>query len=298
MKFRLSVLCAAALLSASAAFAQSEAFPFVRIDRNPRTAAMAGAGSASVRDIAYASFRNAAVIPFYDGTVDAGLNWQRWAPESMSANHFNLSAGAKLGDAFGFSVGGAYQAGEACDSFRPYEMVVNAGGGYRITDRLGFGVNFRYAGTTVAKGTDYAGFAADVQVIYRALPGLYVSAGVVSAGGQVVSSSGDKFSLPASFLVAASYRHGFGTDHALEGNLDQNTFFSGNVTAAVGAEYGFRDLLFVRAGFHYGTDGAVLPTFATVGVGVQYAGFRLDFAYLTASEFLGNTLSVGLGYGF
>ena len=32
--------------------------------------------------------------------------------------------------------------------------------------------------------------------------------------------------------------------------------------------------------------------------GLQYAGFRLDVAFLTASQSLGNTLLFGVGYSF
>ena len=32
--------------------------------------------------------------------------------------------------------------------------------------------------------------------------------------------------------------------------------------------------------------------------GLQYAGFRLDVTFLTASKTLGNTLLFGLGYSF
>jgi len=57
-------------------------------------------------------------------------------------------------------------------------------------------------------------------------------------------------------------------------------------------------MVFVRAGYHLGTDKAPLPSFATVGAGFKYAGFSLNVAYLTANNIIGNTLTFGLGVTF
>jgi len=57
-------------------------------------------------------------------------------------------------------------------------------------------------------------------------------------------------------------------------------------------------MVFVRAGYHLGTDKAPLPSFATVGAGFKYAGFSLNVAYLTANNIIGNTLTFGLGVSF
>ena len=43
---------------------------------------------------------------------------------------------------------------------------------------------------------------------------------------------------------------------------------------------------------------AGLPSHLALGLGFQYAGFRLDASFLTASPLLGNTLHVGIGYTF
>ena len=42
----------------------------------------------------------------------------------------------------------------------------------------------------------------------------------------------------------------------------------------------------------------ILPTYASLGLGLQYAGIHLDVTFLTASKTLGNTLLFGLGYAF
>ena len=67
---------------------------------------------------------------------------------------------------------------------------------------------------------------------------------------------------------------------------------------ALGAQYGWNDMVFARAGFHLGTGKAPLPTYASVGLGVKFVGVHLDVSYLLASKVLGNTLCVGIGYAF
>ena len=41
-----------------------------------------------------------------------------------------------------------------------------------------------------------------------------------------------------------------------------------------------------------------IPMYASLGLGLQFAGFHLDAAFLTASKTLGNTFMVSLGYAF
>ena len=70
------------------------------------------------------------------------------------------------------------------------------------------------------------------------------------------------------------------------------------MTAAAGVQYSFRDMVFARAGYHYGADKAVLPSFASAGLGVKFFGVELNVAYLFASDALGGTMTFGLGYSF
>ena len=99
-------------------------------------------------------------------------------------------------------------------------------------------------------------------------------------------------------MASASYRRVFGGVHSLEGVLDADWYFSGAMSAGAGAEYGYADIVFLRAGYHYGADDCVLPSFASLGVGVQYLGARIDFSYLTGNDYLGGTFTIGLGYSF
>ncbi len=61
---------------------------------------------------------------------------------------------------------------------------------------------------------------------------------------------------------------------------------------------GVSGIAFLRVGYHYSTQDKGLPSFASAGLGLKFAGVELNAAYLFASEALGNTMTFGLGYSF
>lgn len=298
-----ALLCASSVLSAAAQ--DTGALPFVRIVRDPVSAGMGFAGSAS--ETAYSSFRNSSVIPFSTGKFSAGASGQLWAPDGVKSTNLGFGASFRAGKRFGFSIGGAYQAGEEysltnesgnqAGTFKPNDMILNGGLGVKIIDDLAVGANVRYASQKLSKDNSLSAIAADIFLTYR-LSGLNITAGISSLGGSVKSESGDSFRLPVSATVGADWTKSFSDTHGMRMVADADYFFSGNVTVAAGVEYSFRNMLFARAGYHFGTENAVLPSFATVGLGVRFFGLSLDVAYLTANDVLGNTLTFGLGYRF
>lgn len=310
MKKLLTLCVAAMLLSATlSAQNQSDALPFIRIERDPAATAMAGAGSAMTEGIAYSAFRNAAVIPFFAGVLDAGVTYQNWAPDGVKSTNIAFGAGYKFAERFGISLSGVYQNGETYDvvradgtpgkSFTPNDLLINAGIGFAFTDQLSLGASLRYASSTVGEDASYSSFGGDVMLLYRdIIPGLNATAGVRAIGTPIEDSVGESFSIPASAAIGASYGTIFAEKHALTCALDADYFFSGNLTIAGGLQYGFNDLVFARAGYHFGTENAVLPSYASVGLGVKWMGIRLDVAYLTANDAIGNSLAIGLGYSF
>ncbi len=284
-----------------------EALPFVRIVRDPVSAGMGFSGVASVSGTTYSSFRNSSVIPFAAERISIGVSGQMWAPDGTKSTNLAFGSAFRAGERLGFSIGGAYQIGEeyslmdetgnAAGKFKPNDMTLNAGVGFLILDNLSVGANVRYASQKLSSDNSYSAVSADVLLTYR-LSDLNITAGVTSLGSSVKSVAGDSFSLPASATVGADWSKTFSEIHGLRLAADADYFFSGNVTVAAGAEYSFKNMLFGRAGYHFGTKDAVLPSFATVGLGVRFFGISLDVAYLTANDVLGNTITFGLGYRF
>jgi hypothetical protein len=68
-----------------------------------------------------------------------------------------------------------------------------------------------------------------------------------------------------------------------------------NETFAVGAEYGYKRLLFARTGWEFGSDEAY--TFPTAGLGIRlprkFGDFRFDYSLVTKSR-MGNSHRLSL----
>ena len=74
------------------------------------------------------------------------------------------------------------------------------------------------------------------------------------------------------------------------------------LTAGVGAEFEFIDMVAVRGGYRYSANEAFMPSYATVGLGVEFFGIGIDAAYYIgmgkAADVLSNTLKIGISYKF
>jgi len=276
-------------------FAQN-ALPFMRINRDPVTSALGGAQVTS-------GLYNPAATPFTGS--DVVLSFQNWAPTSTKASHVNLLGGVKLGEKLGLTVLAAYQMGEEFQtmdasgntgaSFRPSDVLIGLGGGFAFTDALSAGVNLKFVNSAYASGLSGSAFAADLYVMYAAA-NLKLSGGVSSLGGAVKSGS-NSYALPTSITAGAGYDLAFGTS-AVKVMADFDYFFAGGVSAALGAQYGWNDMVFVRAGGHLGVKNVPVPSYVSFGLGAKFAGFHADVSMLVASKTVGNSLNLGIGYCF
>ena len=294
-KYILSSLVAA-LLPVSLLAQESPALPFIRIDRSAVTSAMGGAEALS-------PLYNPAAVPFRGS--DVAFSFQNWAPGAVKSSNLNLLGGFRIGKRIGINVVGAYQSGQEYSlvdlngrksgGFTPSDLLVGVGFGFAVTDFLSLGVNVKFAQSSVADKTSYSSVAGDAFLVFS-MKGFSATAGVASLG-MPVKSGEQKFGLPTSAKLGLGYDLAFGTS-ALRFAADADVFFTGGVGAALGAQYGWNDMVFARAGFHLGTGKAPLPTYASVGLGVKFVGIHLDVSYLLGNAALGNTLCVGIGYAF
>lgn len=322
MKLLRFILCSAALAAALGtasaqdgnvpAASETPAMQFLNVGASPRSWAMGGVQSGLQKN-AYAQFGSVAAVPFCDETMAAGASYTMWRPASSNM----LAAGAawnisgRFGVTFGVQTGlnPAYEltssAGVPDGSFSPFDLRVGAGFAWRLIDDLSVGVGLNYASSSLAPASEsYSGtmssFAADVQIMY-VLDDFDFSLSASNLGTSVKSASGQSFGLPMNARLAAGYGNDFGRHH-LSAGVEGGMFFGGAsaVFAGVGAEYMYNDFVALRAGWHYGAEGNGIPTFASVGLGLHFAGVNIDVAYLLASgdSPLQNTLTFGLGYSF
>ena len=306
-------ISSALLIYAIAAGAQTadEALQFSRIVRDPAIGAMGGAGVASTANIAYASFTNASVIPFSQKKFDAGLSFQSWAPDGTKSTNINFGASTKLGEKFALTAGFVMQNADQVDlndddgnpdgTYKPKDMQLNFGLAYKFTDKLGAGATFKYLSQDNAPGSKLSTPAFDVFLLYK-VSDFNVAAGISTFGGSVKDEEDKSFDIPSSATIGGNWNKTFNTKQNIEVSMDADYFFSGNFTAAFGAQYTYKDLLSVRAGYHYGSDDCVLPAYATIGCGVRHqfgkTGLGFDVAYIIGSETLQNTLTAGINLFF
>ncbi len=302
--FLLSLSALAASLKVSAQ--GDEALPFVAIDRNPVTSAMGGVSIASSSVSPFSAFSNSALIPLSHKTADFAFSWQNWAPDGTKSTNFNLGGVYKIGKKIGLSVAGTYQSGDeytvidasgnAKDPFTPSDMVFGVGVGYNFFKGLSAGVNLKYASEKLSDEDTYSAFGADIFLAYR-ISDFNLTAGVTSVGSSVKDYKGNSFSLPSSAKLGVGYDKVFSEKHLVEAGLEGDYYFSGNPAVALGAGYTFNEMLSVRAGYRYGGD-SVIPSYASAGIGFSMFGVHIDLSYLFASEVLGNTMNIGLGWRF
>ncbi|MBR4774805.1 MAG: PorV/PorQ family protein [Bacteroidales bacterium] len=267
------------------------AMPFVSIDRNPATSAMAGTQTTS-------ALFNTAAVPFSSG--DVVFSFQNWAPGKEK--HFNLMAALPFSKSFGLYAIGAYQAGQAYTvytetgidkgSFTPSDILAGLGMGIAFSEHLSMGVKGVFVMQTLADDAKYNAFYADAFLLYHSAK-VNASAGI-SAIGSKVKSGDNAYSLPAVIKAGADYTPIEGLKLALDADYYLNLGFA----ASIGAEYAYKDMIFARAGYHIGTGKTPIPSHLGLGAGFKWKGIHLDVSFLTASQTLGNTLNLGLGYSF
>ena len=288
--------------------AGAQALPFVAAQMDAHSLSMAGTDAVQTSSVANSAFTNAAVIPFYEKSADISVDYTLWQPSASKVNAINLAGAYNLNSKFGVAAGlryGMYPSypvaggsGVGKDTFSPSDIQANVGFAWRFLPYLSVGVNVGYAGNTIAKGYSYGAVTSDVFVMSR-ISDFKVALGVSNLGSKVKSASGVAFQLPSSLTLGAGYDKIFAEKHGVDVLLDADYYFAGGFSASVGASYTYDGLVSVRAGYRYGAD-TVLPSFASVGVGVNVIGIKLNLAYLIAvsDSPLKNTLSVGVGYAF
>lgn len=308
-----SVVCPAAA-SAQDVAGSSAALPFLNSSADSRSLGMGGLVTTESAG-AYAHMGNAAAVPFSDKKVSAGFSYGLWQPTSVKGNIFSIGAMWNINDKFGVTFATLTQSGQKYDitdeagvptgTFRPNDFRIGAGFAYRFIENMSVGISLNYAQSSVAPKNEmyktiFSTFAADIQVRY-VLDKFNISLTGSNLGVPVKSASGISSQLPMNARIGGGYGNDFGKHH-LSAGIEGGVFFGGPAAgfASAGAEYMYNSLLAVRAGYHYGSKSNGIPSFASVGIGVQFFGINIDAAYLiaTGASPMKNTLSVGIGYSF
>ena len=288
------------MFATAAAALQAQALSSLLLPYGAESAALAG--STLARPAAsFAAMDNASAMSLSDSRFSVGAAYNLWAPESVGSNVADAGAAFRLGDKFALGFGGRLYSskelavtnlnGATIDTFTPKDIIGNLALSYKLLDALSVGVTTRFISSSAAPDLSGTAFGVDVSVSY-AHRSLGVSAALCNLG-TAVSYGGSGYSLPMLAKAGAAYKW---KGLTLSGEADY--LFDGALAASFGAEYGFAGIAFLRAGYHHGTQDKGLPSFASAGIGLKFAGVELNAAYLFASEALGGTMTFGLGYSF
>ncbi|MBR4822543.1 MAG: hypothetical protein IKZ71_05270 [Bacteroidales bacterium] len=276
--------------------ASSEAFPIIRYERNPARAAVAGAGTATmIGGSAYAAFGSPCSAVDTVKKIEAAASYAKWAPGLSNSNNLVAGASFRLNRKLALSVGYAGQTLSSINvngqDYTPKDMIIAGAVSFALGKSLSVGASVNYAKSELFEDTSISGTAFDLMLSYRR-DAFGVAGGVRSLGGKIGNSS-----LPTSALVSGGYSIPAGPV-VLNLVADADYYFSGNWSAAAGAEASVMSLVQVRAGYRFSSEHAVIPSHLSLGVGLTLGPAALDVTYLTASEYLDSTIMGGVRIRF
>ncbi len=298
----LSLVCF--LLSSHLGAQENIALAFSAIPMDVKALSMGG-NTLLGGDMSWSALSNPAAAPFNEKKFSAEVGGQLWAPTkeigttafgagvSYSLGSLNISAALRSGNGKPYEIFG--KTGITEGTFTPNEMTAALGVSYKVLDFVSIGGSAKYLTTALGKDFSMNGIAASVIATGR-LSGLGVAAGIVDLGGKVKTQSGS-YSLPTAIEAGVGYELKVAAQHAIDlcGQIDY--FLAGGLQTGLGVQYEWNGTVAVRGGANLSSKG-VLPTFYTVGVGLNLSGFKVDVCYLTGNETLANTLTFGVGYTF
>ena len=180
--------------------------------------------------------------------------------------------------------------GRSLGAFKPSEMSVGASVAYKITDKLAAGVRASYISSKLSP--DAAGSSVGIDVSAAYSNGALTAELAVRNLGQKIKYGDYEYALPSFAVAGVSYGTG-----GFKARAEAGYAFSGSFMAGLGAEYTFVKIVSLRAGFHYGDD-TLVPTYASGGLGVQFAGVRLDATWCQPLGGGSGAILAGLGYSF
>lgn len=289
-------------------------FQFLKVMTTARAYSLAGAYS-TLANSSDAVFWNPAGLTRISG-LGASAGYTDWF---MDVVHYSFSAAyttdnmgtfavfgmyADIGSieetkvsSLGF-VGGVYNPGLTGRTFSPTSMVIGVSYAYDLNDRFTFGINAKYAREdlvyesagllifdggllyktgfkSIVLGASLRNFGPEVQFIDRSYPlpqtlTIGVSTKLIGADDPLITSLGNN-------SLVVSYDLEQPRDYDQQHN--------------VGLEYSFDNKLFLRTGYKFNGDQEGL----SVGGGVNYAGYKVDYAYNDYGSYLGSVHRVTIG---
>lgn len=286
------IMLVAALLSASAykASAQSRALPVLEINPDARNAAMGGNQYGNSETML--TYSNPTSILYSEKKWNASLGGQLF-PKQDEVGRLKY-VGASVSTRFGIhglNVGyrrlGGYEVPIDDDkTVKPADYTIDLAYSIRLFDHFSASVGASFISSKVFKTANTMAFNASAyyrnKVDLLEGAGFVVGVNVANLGPNLKYGSGYKATqLPSVFGGGGEFDLNVSQSSSLGLSLaaqyycypEESKLFTGNV----GAEYGFKQTLFVRAGYNYAQHDYSRATF---GIGGKFKDCSLDLAYL------------------
>lgn len=178
-------------------------------------------------------------------------------------------------------------------TFTSQDFELGFSGAYRINESLQFGIGVKFLYEKIYIDNN-DGYAFDFGGLYSKDK---LSIGAAFANlGHMNSLRSQSTVLPASFRLGASYLFPFsGINAVLRASADGYKVLNGGIIHGNGgAEFIYKDLLSIRAGYQTGYEDRNITT----GIGLKYKAFNLDYAFVPYKYSLGNSHTFTLGVSF
>lgn len=282
------------------------------IPSDVRTAGMGDAYTAMYGK-GFSIYTNSAAAALSDDDFAVSANYTMWQPKMISMNNFAIGAFYKFSDRYTVGIGarGLMQPlGKITDSNG--QAIMDGGTSTKISAEVSFGmriiegfaaaVNVHFFYSMLAPDVTGIGYAADLDLMYSHK---YFNVALSAKNlGPAMKYAGNPSDLPMDIRLGYS-----GDYEVVDDILDITPAFDVNyllnnktLSAGIGAEFEFIDMVSLRGGYRYSANDMVLPSYATVGVGVEFFNIALDAAYYiglgSAADILSNSFKVGLSYRF
>jgi len=204
---------------------------------------------------------------------------------------------------------------EIMGTFNSFDMAIGLTYGKKMSDNISAGLTAKWiysrlsdqgAGRELGEGTG-SSLGIDIGLLYKLTNKLTFGAAITNIGPDIsYIDAAQSDPLPRNLALGLSYKMidnpynrlilVFEVNKMLTG-LTNEGFFKGELEEAIenfGFEYWYGSFIAFRAGYIYDQVGDVKTP--TLGVGIQYRGFRFDFAYIPSSDTvpLANTVRFSL----
>lgn len=288
-----AILC----LAANAAEPGSTSFNYIAL---PSTTASLSRGGVCLSD--------ALPTELLEGkSFDSGVSYLMWSPSYVNEKFVDASASFKVGSSLAFGADFTYGINENYDiygesgipngSFAPTDIRIGVSGAYMISPSLALTAGVKILNSKLSEQSKLSSTAFDLMAVWKK-NGILVGGGLRNVGGKVKSLGGSEYSIPSSFMAGGRYSMAFGNQLNLDVEADLDYYFCGAAAVAAGLQFDWKDSIFLRGGYHYGAEGAPVPSYAAVGAGIKFFNIAVDFSYLLASDILGNSFRAGVRYCF